>query len=746
MTTEKKIKILHLEDLKSDAELIHRALKKGNFAFDTLLVDTKVNFIKALKEFSPDVILADHSLPSFNSNEALEIFHHTGLKIPFILITSAMSDEFAVDIIKRGANDYILKDRLNRLPTAIISLLEKFRLEKERTFFLEELVKNEQKFRALIENNTDGIVIISAHGEVTYASASVSKILGYSEEEIMQLDLLAIAHPDDMLAFANIFQQALASPGLTIYEHTGRMRHKDGAWRWLEATLTNLIDQPAIRGIVDNFRDVTTKKLAEDKIIQLSRLYAFLSQINQAIVRSSDEQTLFKEVCRIAFEVGKFKAGWIGLFDHKSAKINYVEEYGLFKEDLASFTNVVYENNDPQGNVLRTGTYYVCNNIQTDEALGHWKILASAREYNACIVLPVKKSGSIIGTFNLYASGINFFDAEEIALLTEATNDISFALDVFEKEKLKKQADEERAQSELRLKQAQQIAHFGNWEVDLLTGVCKWSDELRRIYGLTPVEDIACYEPGVSFIHPQDQAVVMEKIKAAKVGLHNTAFFHRIVTRQGSVRHIYTQCQFEFGPYGQPLVWHGVAHDVTEMKEVEIALTHSAANLQAIFDNTSEGFILTDSKGIIKYFNNASREIIQLNIEKNIEIGKTIFDFVKDDRKDNYKHVISRVLNGEIINYDHFYERKSGEVKWFQFNINPVFSKGIINGLSITSIDITERKNDEQKILTTSGDLQKALADLKKILDSSLDVICSINVEGQFVSMNAASENIWGYT
>ena len=112
-------------------------------------MDTKNKFIKALKIFSPDIILADHSLPSFNSHEALDIFHETGLKIPFILITAAMSDEFAVDIIKRGADDYILKDRLNRLPIAIHNALEKFRQEKERQIFFDELTKKEKAFSCI---------------------------------------------------------------------------------------------------------------------------------------------------------------------------------------------------------------------------------------------------------------------------------------------------------------------------------------------------------------------------------------------------------------------------------------------------------------------------------------------------------------------------------------------------------------------------------------------------------------------
>ncbi len=92
------------------------------------------------------------------------------MKIPFILIAAYISEEFAVDVINRGADDYILKDRLKRLPTAIHNLIEKFRLEKERQFFLDELIKNEKRYRALVENGADAIVILNSAGKPTYVS------------------------------------------------------------------------------------------------------------------------------------------------------------------------------------------------------------------------------------------------------------------------------------------------------------------------------------------------------------------------------------------------------------------------------------------------------------------------------------------------------------------------------------------------------------------------------------------------
>lgn len=140
---DSKLKILHLEDVQSDAALIKMQLKKANINCEILLVDNRTDYVVALKNFSPDVILADHTLPSFNSLEALKILKETGKKIPFILITATVSEEYAVHVLREGADDYILKDRPHRLPDAVLNVLTKCKLEAEREIFFNKLMANE---------------------------------------------------------------------------------------------------------------------------------------------------------------------------------------------------------------------------------------------------------------------------------------------------------------------------------------------------------------------------------------------------------------------------------------------------------------------------------------------------------------------------------------------------------------------------------------------------------------------------
>jgi signal transduction histidine kinase len=127
---KKVLHIVHLEDLDSDAELVAYVLRKGGINCVIRRAVNRQQFEELLQYSRPDLILSDHSLPSFNSQEALQIVQSVDASIPFILITSTVSEDYAVQIMKQGAWDYILKDRMQRLPSAVTAAFEKYENEK----------------------------------------------------------------------------------------------------------------------------------------------------------------------------------------------------------------------------------------------------------------------------------------------------------------------------------------------------------------------------------------------------------------------------------------------------------------------------------------------------------------------------------------------------------------------------------------------------------------------------------------
>lgn len=158
-----QLKILILEDSEFDAELIRRELKHGGLDFVSKEVSTKKDFQATIRDFRPDIILADHSLPQFNSKEALDICKKLNYNNPFILVTGSVSEEFAVHSIQNGADDYILKGNLTRLPSSIINAHNKRKAEREKRLVQEKLIKSESQIRNFATHLSNAIEEERAH-------------------------------------------------------------------------------------------------------------------------------------------------------------------------------------------------------------------------------------------------------------------------------------------------------------------------------------------------------------------------------------------------------------------------------------------------------------------------------------------------------------------------------------------------------------------------------------------------------
>lgn len=165
---DKELRILMLEDVSSDAELIEHALRKGNIYFISKHVDSKENFIRELNDFVPDVILSDFNLPAFNGLEALAIVTKGFPDIPFILVTGALGEERAVEVLKSGASDYILKNNLSRLSHALLRALREAEEKKERKWaeerlkeYATELERANQELRKIDEIKSEFVSVAS---------------------------------------------------------------------------------------------------------------------------------------------------------------------------------------------------------------------------------------------------------------------------------------------------------------------------------------------------------------------------------------------------------------------------------------------------------------------------------------------------------------------------------------------------------------------------------------------------------
>ena len=258
------LKLLLLEDRPADAELLLFELQDAGYEADWRRVDSESDYVAAL-ENTPDVILADFSLPQFNALRALNLLKERQLDIPFIVVTGTISEEVAVDCMKQGATDYLLKDRLSRLGQAIDRALEQKHLRDEKIQSQQALRTSEIRFRSLVQNLSDIITVHSDKGIVTYESPSASRIIGYPPGYLIGKDPLTLTYPDDR-DHVNKFIQSLVSgePEEPAVEY--RFRHADGHWIYLESAVTNLLGTKEVDGIVLTSRDVTERKQAEEQL------------------------------------------------------------------------------------------------------------------------------------------------------------------------------------------------------------------------------------------------------------------------------------------------------------------------------------------------------------------------------------------------------------------------------------------------------------------------------------------------
>ena len=176
------LRVLFVEDRPSDVEMCLIELRRAGFDVTTDTVDTREEFISRLRTGKYDVVLSDYGLPGWNGLEALDLTRQLGGDIPFILITGSLGDEAAVDCVKRGAVDYVIKDRLSRLPVAVRQALAHARLRHSEAAAMRALEASEERYRSLVENSTDAILLLD-EGRWTFANQAAARLFGAARAE-----------------------------------------------------------------------------------------------------------------------------------------------------------------------------------------------------------------------------------------------------------------------------------------------------------------------------------------------------------------------------------------------------------------------------------------------------------------------------------------------------------------------------------------------------------------------------------
>lgn len=268
-----QFRILIVEDRAEDRELIERELLNGKILFVSRWADSRDAFLKEVKEFVPDLVLSDFALPQFDAMEALSILRRYSNETPLILVTGAASEEIAIECMKRGAEDFILKSALKRLPGAVLNAMRARNVRRAKESAERSLREQEAQVRLIAEHTLDLIYLLDLKGQFLYASPSFKKALGLDPKDLLGKKAFVYFHPDDKEVAKTTFQEALESRS----DRTSPFRYKnaEGKWVLFESVITWALDDnnDPVKAVVVS-RNIEDRKRLEEQVRQAQKMEA----------------------------------------------------------------------------------------------------------------------------------------------------------------------------------------------------------------------------------------------------------------------------------------------------------------------------------------------------------------------------------------------------------------------------------------------------------------------------------------
>ncbi|HYR34545.1 MAG TPA: EAL domain-containing protein [Burkholderiales bacterium] len=437
-TLRPTVRVLLTEDVASDAELEVRELKRAGMSVVHRVVESEDAFSAALREFAPDVILSDFSMPAFDGMAALAIAREQSPDTPFIFVSGTIGEEYAIRALKNGATDYVLKSNLVRLPAAVERALADAQARRERRKVETELELVRARLTGIIDSLPDVLWSVALPSEdLLYIGPTARDIFGRDGQEFLtDRDLwINVVHPEDRAAMLVAWRAMLAEGKPFDVEY--RVLRPDGAARWVSDRGHIVRDAAGTPMRIDGVaRDVTEQVGHRQRIERLSRIRELLGALNAAIVRIRERGALFEEFCRIAVAHGGFVlARVVELGSDGTARVAATTEADsrIYQPLLDDYNRAPQEADSLLALALRTGQPQVANDVAADPRIKNRAALS--RDGNCALAqLPFTVEGRVAGSVTLRSREAGVFDQEELGLLAEMVNNISFALELMAKQ------------------------------------------------------------------------------------------------------------------------------------------------------------------------------------------------------------------------------------------------------------------------------------------------------------------------
>ena len=277
----KPLHAIVIEDDENDLLLFTDALESYGYAPDVVWVRTAAELRAALDAGVCEVVLSDYRLPAFSGSDALELVRSGAYDVPFILVTAALGDELAVEMMRRGADDFVLKDRMARLGHAVDRAVRDYAGRRDRARAQHDLASVQRRFRQTFEHAPIGIVHTCARGRFVMVNDRFCEMLGYTREELGRMTFLDITHSDDRSA-SNAALMDMLSGGRDLFRAEKRYVRKDDTIIWVDL-VTNAVRNAAgeFEYALGMVQEITARKEAEEKV---RRQAVLLDAVEQAVI------------------------------------------------------------------------------------------------------------------------------------------------------------------------------------------------------------------------------------------------------------------------------------------------------------------------------------------------------------------------------------------------------------------------------------------------------------------------------
>lgn len=593
----------------------------------------------------------------------------------------------------------------------------------ERKMAEEALRMSEEKYSTVFQTSPYAITITNAeNGKIIDVNDAFTAISGYNREEALNSSTAELSlwtnDEDKELVLTELAKKKY------INSREFKFRKKDNTLiTGLFSAQMLFLDGETL--ILSSINDITDRKIAEEQLQHVGRLYALLSQINQAVVRTQDRQTLLQTICDVAVQYGQFKMAWIGIVDENTEIISPVCHAG---QEEGYLKNIVITKNDkptgrgPVGTSIRENEIKICHDIATDPNMEPWREEALKRGYRSSIAVPFKIKNKVIGTINLYASELGFFSEDEKILLQEIGEDITFALDAME-------AESERALTQLALQESElkyrefvenspeAISIYADGKIVYVNKECvrlmraKSRDEL---VGLSVVE----------YIHPDNRETVhqnMLSVMQSEIDGSLPLVEEKYIRMDGTAMYVEVKAM-PIMLDGKPAV-QLTARDISDRKSTEEALENSRKELKAIYDYAPVMMCVVDEAGNLLFANNAFSSFtksshLKLKGGSPGDVFGCIHSFV-DPRGCGHGHactscVLRKAINSTFrtgkgtknIEYESEFVRDSEHKA-----VSLLCSTALINNAGQKNLllclhDITDRKRAEENLLNSEARLE----------------------------------------